>query len=220
MSEPQRHERRLADFIRQNEGAIVKEWTEFARTISPAADKMTKLALEDHIVDILEFIADDLECAQTSRQRFDKSRGKGPQDSPFSESAAEVHAALRLADGFDIDQMVSEYRALRASVVKQWVAHHQGLASTDIEDLTRFNEAIDQAVTESVAHYTKTINDSRNLFLGVLGHDLRNPIGAGSMGAQWMERSGITNPKQAKVVSEIRTAAGRATQILNDLLDL
>ena len=132
MSEPQRHERRLADFIRQNEGAIVKEWTEFARTISPAADKMTKLALEDHIVDILEFIADDLECAQTSRQRFDKSRGKGPQDSPFSESAAEVHAALRLADGFDIDQMVSEYRALRASVVKQWVAHHQGLASTDI----------------------------------------------------------------------------------------
>ena len=97
---PQRHERRLADFIRQNEGAIVKEWTEFARTISPAADKMTKLALEDHIVDILEFIADDLECAQTSRQRFDKSRGKGPQDSPFSESAAEVHAALRLCRWF------------------------------------------------------------------------------------------------------------------------
>jgi signal transduction histidine kinase len=220
MSEPQRHERRLADFIRQNEGAIVKEWTEFARTISPAADKMTKLALEDHIVDILEFIADDLECAQTSRQRFDKSRGKGPQDSPFSESAAEVHAALRLADGFDIDQMVSEYRALRASVVKQWVAHHQGLASTDIEDLTRFNEAIDQAVTESVAHYTKTINDSRNLFLGVLGHDLRNPLGAVSMGAQWMERLELTDPKQAKVVSEIKTAAGRATQILNDLLDL
>ncbi len=65
--------------------------------------------------------------------------------------------------------------------MKQWVAHHQGLAATDVEDLTRSNEAIDQAVTESVAHYTKTINDSRNLFLGVLGHDLRNPIGAVSM---------------------------------------
>ena len=219
-SETRGHERRLADFIRQNHAAIVKEWIDFARTISPASDKMTKLALQDHVVDILGFIADDLESAQTPRERFDKSRGVGPPENPFSESAAEVHAALRLADGFDIDQMVSEYRALRASVVKQWVAHHQGLAATDVEDLTRFNEAIDQAVTESVAHYTKTINDSRNLFLGVLGHDLRNPIGAVSMGAQWMERSGITNPKQAKVVSEIRTAAGRATQILNDLLDL
>ncbi len=217
--ERQAHER-LADFIRQNEAAIVKEWIEFARTLSPASDQMSKLALEDHIVDLLGFVADDLDTAQTPRERFDKSRGDGPKDSPFSQSAAEIHAALRLADGFDIDQMVSEYRALRASVVKQWLAHHQVSANTDIEDLTRFNEAIDQAVTESVAHYTKTINNSRNLFLGVLGHDLRNPIGAVSMGAQWMERSGTTSPKQAKVISEIRTAAGRATQILNDLLDL
>jgi signal transduction histidine kinase len=212
--------KRLADFVRQNEASIVREWVEFARTISPGSDKMSKLALEDHIVDILGFVADDLESAQTPRERFDKSRGKGPKDGPFSESAAEIHAALRLADGFDIDQMVSEYRALRASVVKLWLAHHQALASTDIEDLTRFNESIDQAVTESVARYTKTINNSRNLFLGVLGHDLRNPIGAVSMGAEWIERSGTISPKQAKVVSEIRTAAGRATQILNDLLDL
>jgi signal transduction histidine kinase len=219
MTEQQGH-KRLADFIRENEAAIVKDWTDFARTLSPASDKMSKLALEDHIVDILGFVADDLESAQTPREQFDKSRGNGPKGGPFFESAAEIHAALRLADGFDIDQMVSEYRALRASVVKLWLTHHQVLASTDIEDLTRFNESIDQAVTESVARYTKTINNSRNLFLGVLGHDLRNPIGAVSMGAQWIERSGTTSPKQAKVVSEIRTAAGRATQILNDLLDL
>jgi hypothetical protein len=98
---------------------------------------MSKLALQDHIVDILGFVADDLESAQTPRERFDKSRGKAPQDGAFSESAAEIHAALRLADGFDIDQMVSEYRALRASVMKLWVARHPALASTDIEDLTR-----------------------------------------------------------------------------------
>jgi hypothetical protein len=86
--------KRLADFIRQNEAPIVKEWIEFARTISPASDKMSKLALEDHIVDILGFVADDLESAQTPRERFDKSRGKGPQDGPFSESAAEIHACV------------------------------------------------------------------------------------------------------------------------------
>jgi hypothetical protein len=113
--------KRLADFIRQNEAPIVKEWIEFARTISPASDKMSKLALEDHIVDILGFVADDLESAQTPRERFDKSRGKGPQDGPFSESAAEIHAALRLADGFDIDQMVSEYRRFeRVSLSYGW----------------------------------------------------------------------------------------------------
>jgi hypothetical protein len=41
--------------------SIVKDWTEFARTLSPTSDKMSKLALEDHIVDILALVADELE---------------------------------------------------------------------------------------------------------------------------------------------------------------
>lgn len=211
---------RMADFIRQNQAAIVVEWVDFARSLTPATGEMSKLALEDHIHEILNFIADDLESAQTARERFDKSRGRGPQDNALSQSAAEIHAALRLADGFDIDQMVAEYRALRASVVKQWASRRQLPALIDIDDLARFNEAIDQAITESVAHYTKTINNSRNLFLGVLGHDLRNPLTAVSMGAKWIEQSGAPSPKHAQVISNVRSAAGRATQILDDLLDL
>ncbi len=213
------HER-LADFIRHNQATIIDEWVGFAGTRSPASDGMSRLALKDHIVDILSFVAADLETAQTLSEQVDKSHGMNDGAGPFRHTAAEVHAALRLADGFDIDQMVSEYRALRASVVKQWVAGHKTLASTDVADLTRFNEAIDQAVTESVAHYTKTIDNSRNLFLGILGHDLRNPIGAASMAAQRMERWGTTDPKQAKVVSELVRTTERATRILNDLLDL
>lgn len=211
---------KLADFIRQNEPAIIKEWIDFARTRSPASDGMSKLALQDHIVDILRCFSTDLESAQTPAEQFDKSRGMDDEDGPFRRSAAEIHAALRLADGFDIDQMVSEYRALRASVVKQWAAHAT-LVEMDIEDLTRFNEAVDQAVAESVAHYTTTINNSRNLFLGVLGHDLRNPLSAASMGARWMERSKGTDPaKQAVVVSQLIKSTDRATRILDDLLDL
>jgi signal transduction histidine kinase len=211
---------RLADFIRQNQAAIIDEWVQFAGTRSPASDGMSKLALKDHIVDILRFVAADLESAQTSREQLDKSHGLSDGVGPFRHTAAEVHAALRLSDGFDIDQMVSEYRALRASIVKQWVVGHKTLASTDVDDLTRFNEAIDQAVAESVAHYTKTIDNSRNLFLGVLGHDLRNPIGAASMAAQRMERWETKDPKQAKMVSELVRTTRRATRILNDLLDL
>jgi signal transduction histidine kinase len=208
----------LAHFIRHNHAGIVKEWIEFARTRTPASNSMSKLALEDHVVDILKFIATDLESPQTPAEQVEKSHGLSQETGP--ESAAELHAALRLADGFDIDQMVSEYRALRASIVKQWVAQHTTLASTDLEDLTRFNEAIDQAMTESVAHYTRTINHSRNLFLGILGHDLRNPIGAASMAAKRMAQSPSSDPKQAKVVSEIVKTTDRATRILDDLLDL
>jgi signal transduction histidine kinase len=211
---------RLADFIRLNIEPIVAEWIGFARTRTPASDNMTKLALQDHIVEILRFVADDLEAPQSLKEQVAKSKGLGPQDTPFAHSAAEIHATLRLADGFDIDQMVSEYRALRASVVKQWVARNQALAATDLDDLTRFNEAIDQAVTESVAQYTRMITHSRNLFLGILGHDLRNPIGAASMAAQVMVKMGAPDARQTMLASQIVNTTQRATQILDDLLDI
>ena len=114
-----RGQERLADFIRHNHDSIVTEWIAFARTRSPASDGMSKLALQDHVADILNFVATDLVSPQTKAEQVDKSHGLTEGGEPFRRSAAEIHAALRLADGFDIDQMVSEYRALRASVVKQ-----------------------------------------------------------------------------------------------------
>jgi signal transduction histidine kinase len=219
-NEASKDDLRLAAFIRTNIDPIVAEWISFARTRTPASNSMTKLALQDHIVEILSFIADDLETTQSAKEQVAKSKGLGPQDAPFAQSAAEIHAALRHADGFNIDQMVSEYRALRASVVKQWLARNQALAASDLDDLTRFNEAIDQAVTESVTKYTAAIAHSRNLFLGILGHDLRNPIGAAAMAAQAMVKIGEPGAKQTVLASRILDTTQRATQILNDLLDV
>ena len=211
---------RLADFIRGNTGPIVEAWVAFARTRAPARDGMTRLALQDHIVELLTFIAHDLESPQTDHEQAEKSQGRGDVEGEFTRSAAEIHASLRLADGFNIDQMVSEYRALRASVVKQWTAANPALTATDLDDMTRFNEAVDQAMAESVAEYTKMINHSRDMFLGVLGHDLRNPIGAVLMAARRMTRDGATNSKHNVMAGQIAQTMERATSILDDLLEL
>lgn len=218
--EPSARPLRLADFIRANIEPIAAEWVRFARTREPASESMTDLALKDHIVELLTFIADDLETPQTKKEQVQKSRGLGSADGQFTRSAAEIHARLRLSDGFNIDQMVSEYRALRASVVKQWAATDQFLAATDLEDLTRFNEAIDQAMTESVAEYTKMINQSRDMFLGVLGHDLRNPIGAVLMTARAMTKREKADSRQGVIADQIVKAMERAASILDDLLEL
>ena len=210
---------RLADFVRANVDPIVEEWVKFAQTRTPASKIMTHLALQDHVVELLRFIADDLESAQTDNEQVEKSKGLGGAGDS-ARSAAEIHAGLRLSDGFDIQQMVSEYRALRASVVKQWTAANPALSTTDLEDMTRFNEAIDQAITESVAEYTKMINHSRDLFLGVLGHDLRNPIGAVLMAARRMTRHTEANNKLSVMAGQIAVTMERATSILDDLLEL
>ena len=211
---------RLADFIRQDMEAVIAEWISFASTHIPAGATMTQLALQDHIVEILNFVADDCESAQTQEQQSQKSKGDGPSESRIHHSAAEVHAALRLDAGFNIDQMVSEYRALRASVVKLWAERNQPMAATDIRDLTRFNEAIDQAIAESVAEYTKLLNESKNLFLGIIGHDLRNPIGAASMAGEALKRLAVADTKQMALANHIVDATQRGLRILNDLLDI
>lgn len=75
--------------------------------------------------------------------------------------------------GFTIDQVVSEFRALRASVIKQWMSQEALDTHRQIEDMIRFNEAIDQALAASISSYTGAVQASRNIFLGILGHDLR-----------------------------------------------
>ena len=209
---------RLADFIRESAKKIVMEWEIFARTLEPASNDMTPLALRDHILQILNFIANDIETAQTDNEQIKKSHGE--KDKHPLPSAAETHAALRLAGGFNIDQMVSEYRALRASVVKLWSAENTDPKSIDLIDLTRFNESIDQTLAESVSHYTNKVNYSKDLFLGVLSHDLRTPLGAISMSAQLLPNLGPLNERQAILASQIYESTSRITQILNDLLDV
>jgi signal transduction histidine kinase len=209
---------RLATFIRSDGAKIISQWESFAQTLMPAADYMSPLALRNHITDILAFIADDIESSQTVFEQKSKSLGKKVKE--FKNSAAEIHAALREAGGFSLDQMVSEFRALRASVTHLWKVRSTEATNLDIADLTRFNEAIDQVLTVSVAYYSKKLDHSRDMFLGILGHDLRNPLGAIQMSAQLVLKMGTLNERQEMLISLIVASSGRTTEMLDQLLDL
>jgi signal transduction histidine kinase len=209
---------RLATFIRSDRTQIISQWETFAKTLMPAADYMSPLALRNHITDILDFVAEDIESSQTKSEQKSKSLGKKPKES--KDSAAETHAALREAGGFSLDQMVSEFRALRASVTHLWKVRSTEATNLDIADLTRFNEAIDQVLTESVAYYSKKLDHSRDMFLGILGHDLRNPLGAIQMSAQLVLKMGTLNERQEMLISLIVASSGRTTEMLDHLLDL
>ena len=209
---------RLAPFIRANTHRIVDEWESFAQGLTPAAEHMSPRTLRNHIQEILAFIVDDIESAQTECEQIKKSRGEKPKDSKMS--AAEIHAALRQTGGFSMNQMVSEFRALRASVTKLWGAQLTEPAGPDIADLTRFNEAIDQELIEAINYYSYKLDHSRELFLGILGHDLRNPIGAMRMSAQLASKIGPLNERQAMLVQQVTSSGNRAIEILDHLLDL
>jgi signal transduction histidine kinase len=208
---------RLADFILENMEEILQSWEDFAKTISSSAETMGARELRDHAEQMLKTIAADLRTSQTAQERVTKSHGDGPRK--HDETAAEDHASARLVAGFSIDQMVSEYRALRTSVLLLWSKHANGDPKLRATDTMRFHEAIDQALAESIASYSRKIKEAQNIFLGILGHDLRTPLGAILLGAEALLRSEELDSRHTKIASRIYSSVNRAEKIVENLLD-
>lgn len=210
---------RLADFILTNREAILAEWEAFAKTCSPASGSMGIAALSDHASEMLTVIAEDLKTPQGGFEQSEKSKGNAPAPDTSQRTAAEKHGTGRAESGFTIDQMVAEYRALRASVIRLWTRDQPEVTRTDLDDLTRFNEAIDQSLAESTARFTHDLDHSKEMFLAMLGHDLRTPIGAVLTSAKFMlETQELTEP-HLTLTSRIVSSSTRMNQMVGALLD-
>jgi signal transduction histidine kinase len=219
---------RLADFIVSNLESILVEWENFARSITPGA-KMDALALRDHAPEILLATVQDMKTSQTTAERSAKSRGvrhkadgaAGLRLSEELNGASELHAIGRLGSGFDLMEVVSEYRALRASVLQLWRDSVREADERDVDDLTRFNESIDQSVAKSVSSYTRSVDQARDLYLAILSHDLRNPLNSIAMSAELLRHSDI-NQRAAEALgcaSQISTNTQVMGRMIGDLLD-
>jgi len=160
---------RLADFILQNLDCVLQEWVDFAATLVPASQRTDKVMLRDHVKKMLETISADLAKPETAYEEIEKSKGHN-ESLKNQTTAATVHGKDRLALGFSLDAAVAEYRALRASVTRLWQKSllNKPIPDTAIGDLIRFNEAIDQSITESVVSYSFEKEQQMRVFDTVL----------------------------------------------------
>lgn len=205
---------RLTDFIQQNHQRILNEWVEFARTLLPWAEDMTDRALRDHAGELLDAVVADILAPQSEAQQSQKSQGQGTAGRLTR--IGQKHAVQRLSTGLDLGQLISEFRALRASVLRLWGEELQAESS----DVTRFNEAIDESLAESTRHYSELLEHTREQFLAILGHDLRNPLAAVVTGATFLTISKNVGDRELKVAARILGSASRMSRMVNDLLDL
>jgi signal transduction histidine kinase len=211
---------RLSEFILANREPILEEWKAFAKTCAPASRSMDVEALADHASEMLTVIAADLETPQNQSEEAEKSKGNAPDESAPLVTAAEEHGAGRAESGFTVDQMVAEFRALRASVIRLWIKSQGGtVAPSDVDDLTRFHEAIDQSLAESVSRYTQDLDSSKEMFLAMLGHDLRSPLSAIMMSAEFMLDTKELVEPHLTLAGRIDNSARRMQKMIGDLLD-
>lgn len=207
---------KLSTFIISNLEEILIEWDRFARTLEPQV-LLSKKEIRDHAAQILRAIALDIDTYQSSKQQQEKSQGLAPDTDAVS--GASIHGTARQTDGFTLLQLTAEFRALRATVQRLWFALGNELTADHSADLIRFNEAIDQALAESVVTYVEQAARAKDTFLAILGHDLRSPLATMSMSGSLLSQPGITLEYVATVAPRIKRSASVMNSMVNDLLE-
>src|SRR5262245_51681424 len=138
------------------------------------------------------------------------------------EDLPEQHALLRFHEGYDLRQIVAEYRLLRQVIGDSYT--QGGDLSADsrpkMQPLMVMHEAVDRAISEAVDQYAVERDRVRDRFIAILGHDLRDPLNAILFTANaQLAMADQLDAGSAKAAARTRTAAERMDRMIRDLLD-
>lgn len=192
----------VAEYIRSHKQAILDSWRrEIERELTELAS-LSKPALIDHLPEFLDGLALWVEGdTRAARVGF--------------EALADGHAIQRLGFGVDLRTLTREYGVLRSTMLRELLA----LEDASREALIRLNEGLDEAMRESVRRYAETRDHTRDLFIAILAHDLRNPLNAVALSAGALQLSPGT-PAAKKSADLIATTTERMGRMVSDLMDL
>jgi signal transduction histidine kinase len=207
----------LPDFIEANLAGLIDDWANYAKTLRLNESPLSESQLRNSAGDILHKIAANMRGTQSAAQQEAKSHGaKRDADIGFDVVSA-LHADDRLAHGFPINDLIAEFRALRASVLRRW----QQCSAGDVhafQEMIRFNEAVDQALAESVRRYAQRTERIRDLFAGALAHDLRSPLGAILNSAEVLVADEQLSRPSVRAAANVQRGAIRMKRMIDDLL--
>ncbi len=173
----------LAALIRRERDTLLAEWRQEVHQLS-VAHHLDVPTLNDHIPDLLEELACELEVCS------DESMIEGLKENPIT------HGLDRLRLGFDVEEVVAEYNALRG-VIQDLVERH------DLRLRGAVNRTINRVIDVSIGLAVKTyatqkaleVQQRREEHLAFVAHDLRSPLSAIAMAAKLLE---VTVPAVVK----------------------
>jgi signal transduction histidine kinase len=126
--------------------------------------------------------------------------------------AAERDATDKDLDGErgHADTLFSDQREANAEMVAATIRAHQLMAEAEAA----------KDLLERSARELREVAEFRELFIGILGHDLRNPLGAIVMSAGTLLQRGHLDDPDAQTVARIIRASHRMTRMVAQVLDL
>ena len=138
-----------------------------------------------------------------------------------TESKEALDALLASAARLDLRaaEAVRLYEASRRAAEELREANqHMVSATIRAQEMT---ETVEAALvrSEDSARELRAVAELRERFLGIVGHDLRNPLGAITMTADTLLHRGKLDERDQKAVSRIAASTGRMSRMILQLLD-
>jgi signal transduction histidine kinase len=206
----------LASFIATHREEILQAWEKTASSRAPRGSKTNFAPLRDHLGQLLEAIARDLDA---HADRPDGNRASEHKAWKNVEALGEIHGAGRAYEGIALTRMIPEFLALRSCTTRLWLESEPAATESDLEDVIRFDEALDHALMHSVTEFMDQLTRARETFLGILSHDLRNPLATMIMAAKLMLEDDFDKTKMRDMARRIVSTGERMHQLVADLLD-
>jgi signal transduction histidine kinase len=205
----------LSDFIGRHIETILSDWDAFAAQHGEVSDAMSRAALRDHAREMLQAIALDIQKRQNEAEQYEKSREDASIADGHPATAAAIHGAARHQSNFSLLQLSAEFRALRATVLRLWLPQVDALGARTIDEMIRFNEAIDQALAESIVAFAARAEFTNDMFLAILGHGLRGPLATMSLAGDLLLRP--DPPPQ--LAMQIGARVKRSARVMGGMID-
>jgi signal transduction histidine kinase len=105
-------------------------------------------------------------------------------------------------------------------VLDQRDANEQLVSATLRAHLLADEADVARTHAEQIERELRAVAQFRELFIGILGHDLRNPLGSIVSAAALLLRRGSLGDQDARTVTRIIRSSNRMTRMITQLLDL
>ncbi|MGF1453341.1 MAG: ATP-binding protein [Opitutales bacterium] len=211
---------RFSEIINESKEEISQEWCAFAREHVAVAKDLSEWELRDHLEGMLEWLVADVETRQNGEEQERKSKGLS-HGSELSFEAPLAHGTARAESGYGLADVSSEFRALRASVLRVIERRYDGnLGEPQFQELIRFNEAIDEAWLRSLRRAEQLFDQSQHWFLGILGHDLRSPLQTFSGITSVLALSDNLTSDEREMLRTAESSVSRMDEMIRNLLEL
>ena len=202
---------KLACALVEGRVEIMARWREQVRLLD-SAKHLDLPTLNDHMPVWLGEVAEALRTLAVE-----------PVEGGEDASVALAHGLQRFEDGFDIEEVVSEYNILRDCIhelAERSAVELRGRARRVVNRV--FDDAIGSAVKAFAASQAREVQRRRAEHLAFVAHDLRTPLGAIAFATQILERRMQDSGGDAETHRLLKILARNSKQLealVNHVLD-